>query len=423
LPAAGRDGKWRGEALQGCQRERADGGAPAALPCPDGAPAVTAGRDKAASAAQYVLLGSFAAVASGISSQGLTGFARSNMGLSGPWPYLLFFALDGAAGVCAVLLARRAALGGRSLAPRLAVWGLVAASAAFNYSHAPRRPDAPEAYALMPVIAAVLFEFCLQETRSRATARSGRRLGALRWARPGESVRVRIRMSADEALSVGEASRRVRVESAARSLYRLRVAVSRQGRGGETSRRARRALRRAHAALARAGFTDASVAADVLRHVQVLTMTTALATLDYGSAEQAHAAIGSMISVAAVPALEQAGDPAPDGSAPGIASPDPQAATRPAAAPEPEPDLLPAGRGTASADGAGGDAGPAPRSPAGLDGQLVEAARQIAAAAALDGTRLSQAALVEQLRQQGWSIANDRVRWLAATAGLGRRRA
>lgn len=384
---------------------------------------MTAGRDKAASAAQYALLGSFAAVASGISSQGLTGFARSNMGLSGPWPYLLFFALDGAAGVCAVLLARRAALGGRSLAPRLAVWGLVAASAAFNYSHAPRRPDAPEAYALMPVIAAVLFEFCLQETRSRATARSGRRPGALRWARPGESVRIRIRMSADEALSVGEATRRVRVESAARSLYRLRVAVSRQGRDGEASRRARRALRRAHAALARAGFTDASVAADVLRHVQVLTMTTALATLDYASAEQAHAAIGSMISVAALPALEQAGHPAPAGSAPGIASPDPQAAIRPAAAPEPEPDLLPAGCGTAIADGAGGDAGPAPRSPAGLDGQLVEAARQIAAAAAHDGTRLSQAALAGRLRQQGWSIANDRVRSLAATAGVGSRRA
>ena len=48
-------------------------------------------------------------MAAGISAQGLTGFARDNMGLPGPWPYLLFFALDGAAGVCAVLLMRRAA--------------------------------------------------------------------------------------------------------------------------------------------------------------------------------------------------------------------------------------------------------------------------------------------------------------------------
>ena len=117
-------------------------------------------RGKAGSVAQYVLLGGFASnAAAGISSQGLTGFARANMALSGPWPYLLFLSLDGADGVCAVLLARRAVRGGGSLAPRVAVWGLVGASAAFNFTHAPRHPDAPEAYAMMPVIAAVLFEF------------------------------------------------------------------------------------------------------------------------------------------------------------------------------------------------------------------------------------------------------------------------
>ena len=190
---------------------------------------MTAGRDKAASAAQYVLLGGFAAVASGISSQGLTGFARSNMGLSGPWPYLLFFALDGAAGVCAVLLARRAALGGRSLAPRLAVWGLVAASAAFNYSHAPRRPDAPEAYALMPVIAAVLFEFCLQESRSRASARPDGRLGRTALAAPRRmGPRSVSGWPPIRRCRPSDATRRVRVESAARSLYRLREVVTRQ---------------------------------------------------------------------------------------------------------------------------------------------------------------------------------------------------
>ena len=69
----------------------------------------TRGREISASAAQYLLLGGFASVAAGICAQGLTGFARANMGLTGPWPYLLFFALDGAAGVCAVLLTRRAA--------------------------------------------------------------------------------------------------------------------------------------------------------------------------------------------------------------------------------------------------------------------------------------------------------------------------
>jgi hypothetical protein len=83
-------------------------------------------RERSASVAQYVLLGGFAAVAAGISAQGLTGFARSSMELTGPWPYLLFLALDGAAGVCAVLLVRRAARAESGLAPRLAVWGLVA---------------------------------------------------------------------------------------------------------------------------------------------------------------------------------------------------------------------------------------------------------------------------------------------------------
>ena len=85
-------------------------------------------RETVASAAQYALLGGFASTAAGISAQGLVGFARSNMALRGPWPYLLFFALDGAAGVCAVLLVRRAARAEPGLAPRLAVWGLVAAS-------------------------------------------------------------------------------------------------------------------------------------------------------------------------------------------------------------------------------------------------------------------------------------------------------
>jgi hypothetical protein len=58
---------------------------------------------------------------------------------------------------------RRAARGESAAAPRLAVWGLVAASALFNWTHAPDRPGAREAVALMPVIAAVLFEFSLRE--------------------------------------------------------------------------------------------------------------------------------------------------------------------------------------------------------------------------------------------------------------------
>ena len=279
-------------------------------------------RERVASAAQYLLLGGFASVAAGISAQGLTGFARSNMGLRGPWPYLLFFALDGAAGVCAVLLARRAARNDGGLAPRLAVWGLVTASAFFNFTHAPRRPAAPQAYALMPVVAAVLFEFCLREMRIRRTGRADRKLAGLRWLHPAERVRVQMHMAADELVSAEQATRRVRIEQAARRLYQLRMALRDRDRaarpGALAGARARRAQRRAHAALTRARFTDPDVAADVLRQVQVLTMTAALARLDYARPDDAQAAIGNLIT-----------SPAARGPQPGI-GPVPPSAPEPA---------------------------------------------------------------------------------------------
>ena len=246
-------------------------------------------RETAASAAQYLLLGGFTAVAAGISAQGLTGFARDNMGLRGPWPYLLFLALDGAAGVCAVLLTRRAARAESGLAPRLAVWGLVAASASFNWTHAPHRPGAPEAFGLMPVIGAVLFEFTLRELRQRAAGRADRQMTAVRWLHPAERIRVQRLLAADEHISAQAATRRVRTEQAARRLYQLRRALHARDRaarpGALAARRARIAERRAHAALIRAGFGDPAIAADVLRQVQVLTRTAHLARLDYTTAE------------------------------------------------------------------------------------------------------------------------------------------
>jgi apolipoprotein N-acyltransferase len=143
---------------------------------------------------QYGLLFGFAGVAAAISAHGLIGFARANMGLRGPWPVLLWGALDGAAGLCAVLLMRRAARGESAAAPRLAVWGLVAASSTFNWTHAPHHPGARAAFAMMPLIAAVLFEFSLRETRHTARP-SGRRLAGARWLHPAERVRVWARLA------------------------------------------------------------------------------------------------------------------------------------------------------------------------------------------------------------------------------------
>jgi hypothetical protein len=393
-------------------------------------------REVAASAAQYALLGGFAAVAAGISAQGLTGFAHANMGLRGPWPYLLFFALDGAAGVCAVLLMRRAARADSGLAPRLAVWGLVTASAAFNWTHAPRRPAAPEAFGLMPVIAAVLFEFSLQELRMRTAGRVDRRLTALRWLHPAERIRVQLTLAADEQISAEAATRRVRVDQAARRLYLLRRTLGAPGQAAVpdaiTTRRARIAERRAHSALTRAGFADPEIAAQVLRQVQVLALTPRLARLNYDTAEAAGTVVASLItpSPAAVPRdVTSAEHDAPAGSA--HRSPSPH--SRPSAIgmndhattgeaadtgqPGPAPRAAAPGAGTARQTGKRGNGEEADSGEDGSrDTQLIAAAASILAEAVRHGGRLSQAALAEKLRSQGYGIANERLRWLLAEA-------
>ena len=373
-------------------------------------------RETVASAAQYVLLGGFASTAAGISAQGLVGFARSNMALRGPWPYLLFFALDGAAGVCAVLLVRRAARAEPGLAPRLAVWGLVAASSLFNWTHAPSRPAAPEAFGLMPVIAALLFEFCLREMRLRTANRADRTLGALRWLRPAERIRVQLAMAADQRVSAEDATSRVQIDAAARRLYHLRALLAAHepaaGPGIVTARRVRRAERRAYGALIRAGFTEPLVAFAVLRQVQVMTQTATLARLDYSTADAARAAIASLIPAA--PATAPVPDPAHlaeqdatadrtqaaslNGHRPGAPTPD-RAVTAAEAAPaasQPDDDQDPGDR----------------------DAELVAAARRIVAGSRHAGARLSQIALAEKLRSGGHKVANNRLRWLAAVSGL-----
>jgi hypothetical protein len=390
-------------------------------------------REVAASAAQYALLGGFASVAAGISAQGLTGFARVNMGLRGPWPYLLFFALDGAAGVCAVLLMRRVTRADSGLAPRLAVWGLVAASAAFNWTHAPRRPAAPEAFGLMPVIAAVLFEFSLRELRLRTAGRVDRRLTAPRWLHSAERIRVQLLLAADEQMSAEAATRRVRVDQAARRLYQLRRVLGAQEQaarpGAMAVRRARMAERRAHRALTRAGFADPDIAAGILRQVQVLALTPRLARLNYETAEAARTAVASLITLgppAAPPDVMPAVHDTPGGGTDrGKAQPsrpyangiNGHAAAGEAAGADRPGLALPApalGAGTVLQAGKQGKA--ASGEDGNRDAQLIAAAASILAQAMRQGDRLSQAALAERLRSQGHSIANERLRWLLAEA-------
>jgi hypothetical protein len=325
-----------------------------------------------------------------------------------------------------VLLARRAARAEPGLAPRLAVWGLVASSSFFNWTHAPRRPAAPEAFGLMPVIAALLFEFCLREMRLRTANRADRTLSVLRWLRPAERIRVQICLAADDQVSTEEATRRIRIDSAARRLYQLRALLRAHERATGpaklAARRTRRAERRAHGALIRAGFTEPLTAFAVLRQVQVMTQTATLARLDYDTADAAQAAIANLISspAAAAPAPDPASRPAQpaarDATGTEIAVQD----CRHTASLNGHrlTDGTPARAVTAA--GAGPETSQQEDDPdAGdRDAELVSAARRVVADARQAGTRLSQIALAEKLRGEGYKVANNRLRWLAAVSGL-----
>jgi len=392
-------------------------------------------RETAAAAAQYGLLFGFAAVAAAISAHGLVGFARSNMGLPGPLPYLLWGALDGAAGLCAVLLLRRAARGEPALAPRLAVWGLVAASGAFNWTHAPARPGAREAFALMPVIAAMLFEFSLRETR-HISERTDRRLTGPGWLHPVERIKVQLQLAVNPAMPAEAATRRVRTDTAARRLHLLRQALGNPDQpaavGVVSACRARLAERRARAAVTRARFADPSAAAEVLRQVQILTLTRTLAELDYATPHAAQAAIASLITPAPSPVsgADTTPEPAalrlrttradisPNGCPPGPARNGTRVRTQATPDGQPAcaspPDRRPASPAGSPALSHYPDSRPAD----GVPPPLAEAAARIVAHARQQGIQLTQAALARQLRAQGYGIANHRLRWLADLSGL-----
>lgn len=135
--------------------------------------------------AELALVAFFAVVVGGLIMQGLIGFARDDMGLAGPWPYLLFAALDGMAAFFAVITYRWTAQGASATGPRLMVFGIVAGSSWFQWSHAEGLTLAAQvAWAVMPLIAAVLWETILI-TRRRAWKQkqptTGSPIPAARW--------------------------------------------------------------------------------------------------------------------------------------------------------------------------------------------------------------------------------------------------
>ena len=133
-------------------------------------------RERAYAVASYALLFCCAGVAAALSFQGLVGFGRENLGLSGGWKYLVPFGLDGAAMFCAVLAVREASHGDSSLGSRLLVWLFAGAAAWFNWVHAPRGEEhagAPQFFAGMSLAAAILFDRALRQTRKAALREQG----------------------------------------------------------------------------------------------------------------------------------------------------------------------------------------------------------------------------------------------------------
>jgi len=196
----------------------------------------------------------------------------------------------------------------------------------------------------------------------------------------------------------------------------------------------RLAERRARAALTRARFADPSAAAEVLRQVQILILTRTLAELDYTTPHAAQAAIASLITPGPGPVSAAGATPepavtalrlrtaaagiSPDGCPPGPARNGTRARTQ--ATPDGQPACAwPPDRRPASPAGSPAlSPHPGSRPADGIAPPLAEAAARIVAQARQQGLQLTQAALARQLRAQGYSIANHRLRWLAHLSGL-----
>jgi hypothetical protein len=204
--------------------------------------------------ASYVLLFCCAAVAAALSFHGLVGFGVQNLGLSGGWEYLVPFGLDGAAMFCSVLAVREASHGDAAMGSRSLVWLFAAASAWFNWVHAPRGIDhngAPQFFAGMSLSAAVLFDRALKQTRRAALREQGLvprplpQIRIVRWARaPRETYAAWSLMLLEGLRSLDEAVDEVREDKRERTANRERQraevrreraeikAISRNGRFG-----------------------------------------------------------------------------------------------------------------------------------------------------------------------------------------------
>ncbi|MFE5333299.1 hypothetical protein ACFRCG_43635 [Embleya sp. NPDC056575] len=268
-------------------------------------------RDRRGRRVEDLLTAGVAAAAAGLSAAQLGKFGRDVMGLTGPWAYLPFVALDFAAVVCALRARRRASRGAAAGLSGALVWVLALLSASMSASEG---AGLGEMFALgiWAPIAAVLWELGLAEERHARTARADRRVGWIRWLHPIERVLVLAELASDEHLGAADATERVRERRAARALYRLRQATeardARAGTGGASARSVRgidRRYRRAEAfaqrTASRVRLADAEVEAAVLPQLRVLVDVGRLATMTWPAPGAADPRVGEVAPTPRMP--------------------------------------------------------------------------------------------------------------------------
>ncbi|AKG46083.1 DUF2637 domain-containing protein [Streptomyces xiamenensis] len=189
-------------------------------------------KERAYATASYLLLFCCAGVAAALSFQGLVGFGRENLNLSGGWEYLVPFGLDGAAMFCAVIAVREASQGDASLGSRMLVWLFAGAAAWFNWVHAPRgemHAGAPQFFAGMSLSAAILFDRALKQTRKAALREQGLvprplpQIRFVRWMRaPRETYGAWSLMLLENVRTLDEAVEEVREERRTKELEKAR---------------------------------------------------------------------------------------------------------------------------------------------------------------------------------------------------------
>lgn len=165
-------------------------------------PATPDQKDARGDRIELLLVTFFVAVVAGLIMRGLIDFARDSMGLEGVWPYLLFAAFDGAAGLFAFASYRWALKHGASpLFPRLMVAVILLASAWFQWTHATAagHPLAGQvAWAALPAIGAVLWEFTLRQRMKawkKAQPKNTEQIPTPRWVlAPVQSAAMKRRM-------------------------------------------------------------------------------------------------------------------------------------------------------------------------------------------------------------------------------------